>query len=179
MKEKIKEIQNSKLEKLNQIIIEKKEDIVQKTQEYFENICEKIIELEEDQTFDFLGQEFCYKHYEHGKSINPEGVKIVQEDIIDVTLEERKITNIGEKERTLLNNILEGTVLVYKYSTKNMDYWCAIYPTLLEELLNEAGLEYDKTYSNSKIITPDHYPIVFKKEKEKTKQFKQRKKKRY
>ena len=52
---------------------------------------------------------------------------------------------------------------------------------LLAELLKKEGLEYDKSSSNSDIITPNFYPIIIKQKKDlKDKGLvKQRKKKRY
>ena len=81
-----------------------------------------------------------------------------------------------------MNKIFDNTAFVYDFTNQQYDnYWILIYPNLLELYFNEAGLEYDKTYSNSDVVTPDQYPIVLKTEKKliKTKPKKQRLRNKY
>lgn len=180
IKQEILQLMEEKRKELPEIILNEKLEIKHNTIEYFEDLCKSIRFSIKSKNFDSLGNNFRDDSNIFEDRLTTDKLIKLNEAYINDFINNHNIK--GEEIDLIKQEVFEKFSLIfYKYYFPGRLYYMPIDTQLLEELLNKEGLEYDKSSSDSYIVTPNFYPITMKQKKDKIEKrpVQQRKRKRY
>ena len=183
IKQEILQLMKEKGIELYEIISSEKSKIRKNTIEYFEDLSKGMaVSIEIQKSFDSFEKDVYYYTSDilFKNILTIEEVIKLNEEYINTFLYKN---NIKGKETELVKQEVFKSFSLFFYERyyPGKLYWMPIDTQLLEELLNKEGLGYDKSTSDSDIVTPNFYPIIIQQKKDLKDNglVKQRKKKRY